>query len=280
MDETEAALNGAQKRVKRRAGRPRKRDTSLGIKAVEQGLSIVDILARNAQPSSLTELSAITGMNPGKLHRYLVSLCAKGIAKRHDTTGLYGLGPGAIALGLASLSRLDEFELVREAANELCTRFGQSTFVYVWASSGPVLVHNRLPPGALMNIRLGSVAPLVRSAVGPVFAAFLPPAVTEPILVRDAVELGIDPQKALRTAYQEVGPAIRRDRVFWADVSIMPDCSACAAPVFNASGELLCVLGISFALHGNLPSEQPALIEATAATAGSISSALGYRQGR
>lgn len=259
-----------------RAGRPRSRSEPLGIKAVEQALDIVEVIAASPHPRSLTELSTAVGMEPGKLHRYLVSLRSRGLVKQDEGGGFYDLGPGALSLGMIALARLEEFDVVRAAADELGKTLGESVFVYVWSIAGPVLVHVRRTSYALVSPRIGSVVPLIYSAAGPIFATYISPKQIDPVLERDAADRGMEVEEA-RSLIAELADKIRGDRVLWSDATIVPDSAACAAPVFDAQGSLFCVIGVSFYLHGALKPPQEHIMSAVLKSATDGSRLLGYQ---
>jgi hypothetical protein len=75
-----------------------------GIKAVEVAGRILDHLATAQTSVALRELAAAGGMSPGKVHRYLASFLASGLARQDPNTRQYALGPLAIRLGLAALN--------------------------------------------------------------------------------------------------------------------------------------------------------------------------------
>jgi DNA-binding IclR family transcriptional regulator len=259
-----------------RPGRPRRREEPVGIKTVEQALDIVDVLARSERPRSLMELSAQTGMEPSKLHRYLVSLCARGLTRHNESSGLYDLGPQALSLGALALARLDEFAVLRGATDELGQRFGESSFLYVWTQAGPVLVHNYRPLRLRVNLRMGTIAPLVHSATGTVFAAYLPEQMTADLLAHDARAEGLDPVMVAQQMRTSIGPRVREEQVYWSDVTLIPNSAACAAPVFDAQGDLVCVIGASFFQHGQDAPPSAALMRAVRDAARLASKQLGY----
>src|SRR4249919_2268503 len=75
-----------------------------GIKSVEVAGQILDYLARAPGPVALRELAAAGRMSPGKVHRYLASFLASGLARQDPDTRRYVLGPLALQIGLAALS--------------------------------------------------------------------------------------------------------------------------------------------------------------------------------
>ena len=70
-----------------------------GIKSVEVAGQILDHLARAQTPVALRELAAAGRMSPGKVHRYLASFVASGLARQDPDTRQYALGPLAMRLG-------------------------------------------------------------------------------------------------------------------------------------------------------------------------------------
>ena len=85
-----------------------------GIQSVEVGFALLDVLARAVGPLMLRDLAAAASMSAAKAHRYLVSFQRLGLVVRDASTTYYDLGPSALNLGLASLSRLDAVKLARE----------------------------------------------------------------------------------------------------------------------------------------------------------------------
>ena len=85
-----------------------------GIQSVEVGFALLDVLARAAGPLMLRDLAAAAEMSAAKAHRYLVSFQRLGLVMQDAGTTRYDLGPAALKLGLASLSRLDAVQMGRE----------------------------------------------------------------------------------------------------------------------------------------------------------------------
>src|SRR5262245_8537600 len=86
-----------------------------GIKAVEVAGRILDHLARAQTSVGLRDLAAAGRMSPGKVHRYLASFLASGLARQDPDTRQYALGPLAMRLGLAALN---SYQPLRDAITE------------------------------------------------------------------------------------------------------------------------------------------------------------------
>ncbi|HZY15532.1 MAG TPA: helix-turn-helix domain-containing protein, partial [Ramlibacter sp.] len=85
-----------------------------GIQSVEVGFGLLQVLAEAAGPLMLRDLARAADMSAAKAHRYLVSFQRLGLVVQDSASTRYDLGPAALQLGLASLSRLDAVRLARQ----------------------------------------------------------------------------------------------------------------------------------------------------------------------
>ncbi len=154
-----------------------------GIQSVEVGFALLDVLAKADGPLMLRDLAAAAGMSAAKAHRYLVSFQRLQLVAQDGASTRYDLGPAALKLGLASLSRLDAVKLAREQVARLMERIGHTLALAVWGNQGPTIVHWEESPHAVtVNLRLGDVMPLLSSATGRCFAAYAPKEAIAPLL--------------------------------------------------------------------------------------------------
>ena len=146
-----------------------------GIQSVEVGFALLQALADAKGPLMLRDLAAAAGMNAAKAHRYLVSFQRLALVVQDPANTRYDLGPAALKLGLASLARLDGVKLARQRLSPLLEQIGQTLALAVWGHHGPTIVHWEASPDVAMtlNLRLGDVMPLLSSATGLCFAAFM-----------------------------------------------------------------------------------------------------------
>ena len=145
-----------------------------GIQSVEVGFGLLDALARARGPLMLKDIAATAGMSAAKAHRYLVSFQRLGLVVQDAGNTRYDLGPAALKLGLASLSRLDAVKQARERIGPLMEQIGHTLALAVWGNHGPTIVHwEESPQAVTVNLRLGDVMPLLSSATGRCFAAWI-----------------------------------------------------------------------------------------------------------
>ena len=145
-----------------------------GIQSVEVGFGLLDALADAGAPLNLRDLAALASMSAAKAHRYLVSFQRLKLVVQDAATTRYDLGPAALKLGLASLSRIDAVKLGRARLPQLMGEIGQTLALAVWGNQGTTIVHWEESPRVItVSLRLGDVMPLLSSATGLCFAAFM-----------------------------------------------------------------------------------------------------------
>jgi DNA-binding IclR family transcriptional regulator len=172
-----------------RRGRPRAKNRSpLGIHAVETALDIFQCVIEHEGGVSLSSLSRKTGLQPSKLHRYLVSLVKYGYLCQSGVTGFYDLGVSVRRLGIAAFIRFDEMKVIGDAIYRFALENDCTLFHYIWTEMGPTLINvefgsHRLP----VALRIGSTLPLCGSATGRVFLAYLPESITAAVLNKEKV---------------------------------------------------------------------------------------------
>jgi DNA-binding IclR family transcriptional regulator len=269
-----------------------------GIQSVEVGFSLLQVLAASPGPLMLRDLAAAAGMSAAKAHRYLVSFQRLALVAQDPGSTRYDLGPATLKLGLASLSRLDSVKLARQRMTPLMEEIGQTLALAVWGNQGPTIVHWEESPQAItVSLRLGDVMPLLSSATGLCFSAFMAQTSGHPDASPDPS--GPLPKNRLQTllkeelarmhklARQDVPTSMAQVTTLLDDVrsrglarvvgTLLPGVGGFCAPVFDADGHL--VLGV--VALGSLANFDPAWDGAVAKplvlAARQLSRDLGYQ---
>ena len=217
-----------------------------GIKAVEVAGLLLDHLARAQAPVSLRDLASAGHMSPGKVHRYLTSFVASGLARQDGDTRQYALGPLALRVGLATLNSYQPIRDAMVLQRELRDRFDETMVLSVWGTQGPVIVQvEESSQPIIMTMRIGAALPILTTASGVAFAAFLPRHFTAPYIKRMLKE-----DRNLNLFAHDmagVGRLIAQVReqgyVFNAG-HLMPGVSAVAFPLYDRSKALVGVLAV------------------------------------
>jgi DNA-binding IclR family transcriptional regulator len=206
--------------------------TRRGIQSVETGLRVLAALAAAGGPAPLTAIGVRAGLSPSQTHRYLQSLVASGMAVQ-DVTSRYDLGPGVIRIGIAALARLNAFSRAEAAILRFVEETGRTGLLSVWGELGPVCVR-WFPgrPAVVTSLGVGSVMPLLFSATGRVFLAFLTPQEVEGPLAAAMAEAATQ---------NDLGPicrTVREQLLAASDEAVFVGVRTLASPIFDLQGRV------------------------------------------
>ncbi len=252
-----------------------------GIQSVEVGFALLDVLSKAVGPLMLRDLAAAAGMSAAKAHRYLVSFQRLELVVQDAGSTRYDLGPAALKLGLASLSRLDAVKLARERVTPLMEHVGHTLALAVWGNHGPTIVHWEESPHAVtVNLRLGDVMPLLSSATGRCFAAWVSKDAITPLLKEEiarAQKQGRADVPATLAEARGLLDEVRHKGAARVVDTLLPGIVGFCAPVFDSDGHI--VLGIvALGPTGTFDPEWGGAVEGPLrAAAAQLSSDLGYR---
>lgn len=243
-----------------------------GVQSVENGLQLLLALANSRRPMKITDLAASVGVAPGKAHRYLVSFQRAGFVLQDEGTGLYALGPVATEFSLSCLATIEPIAIATQEAERLCLETAQTVAVSVWGSFGPTVVRWEQPARPTMvNMGLGSVFPIYRSATGRVFACWLQDSLVQEVLQTRA-QAQPHPEGLAENLEQ-----IRRRGLARAEGDFMEGMSAFAAPIFSDRGRLVAVMTLLGYRGGFDARWSSPLAQALKQAAQRTSHALGFR---
>lgn len=212
---------------------------SSGIQSIEVGAALLDVLSNAPGAMPLSTLASAAGMTSSKAHRYLASFQRVGLVTQNLVSGHYDLGPKALRLGLAAVRRIDIVQQADHTLEDLRDTLNEAVSLSVWGNLGPTIVHWKESAKTIsIKVRLGSVTPLLTSAGGRVFAAYLPRAQTAAFITRELEDGTAQTRAGIRT-HADVDAMIRKiDEDGLAIVSNMlePGIAAISAPIFNSGG--------------------------------------------
>jgi DNA-binding IclR family transcriptional regulator len=230
------------------ADRPARKSGRKGIQSIETGFRIIDYLVAVGRPVPLKDIVAATGLSASKLQFYLISLTQIGVVHQERSTGHYGLGPYTLKLGLAGLEQFDIFAAARDRMVDLANDIRHTVFLGVWGTHGPTIIYRA--DGAhgrpVFELRVGAVLPVLRSALGRLFLAFLPESVTMPLVESELADVSrfvpAQGEKDLPRNRIEVRKLIEATRA--AGMSrcrsgLLSDYTAISAPVFDHTGTII-----------------------------------------
>jgi DNA-binding IclR family transcriptional regulator len=212
-----------------------------GIQSVETGVRLLRALADAQSALSLKDLAASAAMPASKAHRYLVSFGRSGLVTQDAVTGRYDLGPLALTVGLAALGRINAARVGAWAASALRDRLDETVLIAVWGDRGPTIIGwEESSKPVTVNVRIGSVMPLLTSATGRVFLAHLPHDRTTAFVAAELRRL--KERGAARPDPGKLVAEVRRHGLGRVDGDMLPGVGALAAPVRDHAGKLALVL--------------------------------------
>jgi DNA-binding IclR family transcriptional regulator len=232
-------------------------------------------LERGAGPMSLTQLATQSGMQPSKVHRYLVSLGRVGLVTQSATSGLYDLGPSLRRLGAEALRRMDEVGIASDYLSGLRDRTGHAVNMAVWGDAGPVVIRWDYGAHVLpITVRVGATLPLLSSSVGRVYLAILPEIVTRPLVTQRSG----DQSHLTAEEIDRIRAEVRRDGYATTAGGVIPGIFSLAAPVYTTGDVLPLVVSIAVPERLALPKTLKSLTAELLSTTRVMSEALGWTE--
>jgi DNA-binding IclR family transcriptional regulator len=241
----------------------------LGIQSVEVAARILQAMIDAGRPVPLKELARLARMHPGKAHRYLVSLTRTELVMQDANSGHYGVGAMSISLGLAGLRSANVVKTATALMPSLRDEINETVLLALWSPAGPVVVAlEESSRPVFMNIRVGSILPLLSTSTGRVFAAFMPPGDTKKLL--DAERC----QSQRFTSVEIIDET--RERGFAAiEGTLVPGVSAVSVPIFDHKNRITAVLGALGRTEEIAMTDDTRIVDPLLRTASAISRQLG-----
>lgn len=207
------------------------RDTS-GIQSVDVAMKILRVIVNAHEPLSLKEFSTRSQMSPSKLHRYLHSFVEAGLMTRVRGAGLYELGPFAVETGLAALQRMELVNQVADKLAELADETEHSNCLSVWSAKGPTIIRWQKGRKSINTaFGVGDVLPLLTSATGNIFLAYLPRDETAPFVEKERIDLPAERVTAINI--DEIAAKIQEQHYTLSRGYFIAGVFGLAAPIFN-----------------------------------------------
>lgn len=209
---------------------------SATIQSVAMAFRFLDLLSEAEGPLVLGEIARRGRTGASTAHRYMRSLVQEGLAAQ-DELGRYDLGPAALRIGVRALRRIEPVEIAARSMQIMAAGHAASCGVAIWTERGPTIVRWYRSAGfTISTVTLGDVLPLDSTACGLVFQAYLPADMIASARRRQpAAFRGSAPRSDELVAIREAGIAELDERLF-------RQLTGKAAPVFNALGEIACVV--------------------------------------
>jgi DNA-binding IclR family transcriptional regulator len=234
------ASRSSAAKVKKRKTQPAK--GSNGNRSVVVGVHLLKTIAAIEGPATLGAIAAAAGMSASRTHRYLAGLIQTGLVEQDANSGRYDLGTTIVELGLTALGRTDAVKLGGETLTLLTERTGLVSLLSTWGSHGPTIIkweQGRL--NTAVRIREGRNLPLLTTATGRVFLAFVPDREIKELLQQELTRQTDTPKSKVRgmSDVQALQAEVLRHGLGRMIGEENPGLVAIAAPVFDHDGRIV-----------------------------------------
>jgi DNA-binding IclR family transcriptional regulator len=217
-----------------------------GIKSIEVGVRLLSVLAATRRPLPLGELARSARMAPSKAHRYLASFVKVGLVQQDPGTRDYRLGPFAFEMGLAAIGNSSHLNSAIETQVKLRDELDETVVLSVWGSHGPSILRiEESSHPVIMTMKVGVTLPLMASAAGRIFAAYMPRRIIEAHLQANEASTSFGRRGPVH--YADIEPElkeIRQARCATSMGEVLRGVSATAVPLISLQGQLVASLAV------------------------------------
>lgn len=217
-----------------------------GIKSIEVGVRLLSVLAASRRPLPLGELARSARMTPSKAHRYLASFVTVGLVEQDPNSRDYRLGPFAFEMGLAAIGNSSHLNRAIETQVKLRDELDETVVLSVWGSHGPSILRiEESSHPVIMTMKVGVTLPLMTSAAGRIFAAYMPRRIIESHL--EAAESSGSFGRRGPVRYSDIEPEleeIRQARCATSMGEVLRGVSATAVPLMSLQDQLVASLAV------------------------------------
>ncbi len=218
------------------------------VQSLERALTILEIMAQEGAPVTVTELSEKVNLKISTVHRLLTTLGHRGYVEQDSESSKYRLGLKLLEIGNAALYYSDIRVLGRPHLEELVNRCNETANLAVLDGSDVVYIdqvesHNMII--VKMFAQPGNRGPVHCTASGKTLLAYLPADKLESTLAQlDLVQYTGETITDLNHLRKEI-QRVRQDgyALDWGEMEEHVRCIA--APVFNHEGRAVASISVS-----------------------------------
>jgi DNA-binding IclR family transcriptional regulator len=216
-----------------------------GIKSVEVGGRLLEVLSRSAVPLSLSDLASKARLSPSAAHRYLASYKRLGLVSQDGESKKYDIGSFGFELGIAAIGRWDFLSAARVLQCSVRDKLNESVVIAVWGTYGPVILSvEESRKLVTLSMPIGATVPLFRTAIGWIFAANMAPEILKPIMQRERAEgrgpIGLSSEREVKQKLNH----IRKGKFAAHSGHLLHAISGIAVPLNDADGKFLGALSV------------------------------------
>jgi IclR family acetate operon transcriptional repressor len=252
--------------------------TAYTVKSLVKALNILEVLADEEQPHTLTQLSRRLHLHVSTVHRLLVNLVRHGFVEEDTLSGGYQLSYRILRMGLRVLDRLDFRRVANPLLRDLNARTQETVHLAILQEAQAISIEKFDSPQAVgLDARLGRLMSLHCTGVGKTLLAYQ----GEDFLNQIAQSPGL----TRMTAHTITGlPQLRRElerireQGYALDQEEAVDGLRCVAgPVLTHTGQIVAAFSVTGLATRLTPARVPEIAQLVRETSQQISYRLGHR---
>jgi Transcriptional regulator len=246
------------------------------VQTVERSLLLLEVLAEQNTPLTLTQIGQLTKLNLSSAYRILNTLCCSGFVERDKITGQYQLGIKAFLIGNAVLQRLNIRDVALPYLNQFVQNNKESIYLAILSNQNVVYTDSVKAMGPIqIGIQTGLQVPACQTNAGKILLANL--TVQEQQLFKNQYlqeQLITDQQSFLNEL-----DFLRSQGFSNGVINFGESIREISVPVYNYLEKCAGAISVFRQVNHSINNEQDhILLEQVNLTAKTISSAMGYRE--
>ncbi len=248
----------------------------MSIVSVQRALAILKHMAISPNGVSVREAARALGYSPSVVQKSMQALVSQKFAQQDSTTQHYHLGPAALQVGLAGLTKLEIRQVARPHLQELAETSGETALLGIRQGNEAVYVDKVLSSAEIrLDAPIGASRPFNCTAVGKVLLAHSPEGELERLAKKGAfVKTTTNSMTALTQLKLEMAKVRERNLAIDRE-EFVPGAMCLAAPLRNYDGLVVAAVALAGPVQ-RVEAAQTQLAKQVIACANAISAALGY----
>lgn len=244
------------------------------VAAVDEALGLLILVA--AQPGlGVTELARRSGNTKARAFRLLCTLEGRGFVERHGDPAVYRLGHQALLMGLAARDQISLVNQAHRYLQELHDKFNELVQIRVRDGLETVCVALvESTQDVRVSTFIGRRRPLHAGSSGKVHLAHCPEEIRQAVITSELTRFTANTLVQRSKLLQELAK-IRSRGYATSDSEVSADIKSVAAPIRDASGQVVATLGLSAPASRATDKQMKSFIEAVVSRAAALSRDLG-----
>lgn len=250
------------------------------IQSVARALDVLELLSEHHREMGVTEIAGHMALNKSSVHGLVSTLHRRGFLDQNPANGKYRLGLRLLEIGFQVKDAMDLAQLAEPLIRDLVNEYRETAHLVTLDQGEVVYIYKLESPESIrMCSQVGRRLPVHCTGVGKAMAAFLPREELDSILDRRGLPPRTPHTITDRQAFLQELERVRSQGVAYDREEVEEGLKCVAAPIFDHQGQVVAALSLAGPAH-RIDAKAARLVEAVRASAGQVSSRLGYRGGR